>query len=374
MKWRFFALRPDAKEIWSNERIMEKLKTYKKIVEHEKKPRHVLAKIFPVDKKLYGLKEVDDLLEFQEEYKTQFQEFCNKYYNDEKNIKIDKTDFKKNSYFELKRRIATKMLKNCILCEHQCKVNRHEKKGWCKLGVYNRVASVFVHLGEEAPLVPSGTVFFEGCTFKCVFCQNYDISNEWSPTNGASITSREELASHFVFLETEGARNINLVGGEPTPHIPGILNALDLVDLKIPLVWNSNMYLSNEGMSIIEDIVDVWLPDFKYGPSDCARELSKIRNYWQITTRNFKRMCMIGSKEILVRHLIIPGHLECCTIPIIEFLEELKDHVILNLMDQYYPTYLVPKNPAYKKINRRINAMEIKKAKEVANHHHLVLI
>ncbi|MFH0860567.1 MAG: radical SAM protein [Candidatus Altiarchaeota archaeon] len=223
------------------------------------------------------------------------------------------------------------IFKSCRFCERRCRVDRSiGRKGIC--GVLDaRISNEFLHLGEEPELVPSHTIFFTGCTFKCVFCQNWDISQY--PDGGASIRP-ENLAR---VIKSRGCRNVNWVGGDPTPNLNYILRVLTFLDKNIAQVWNSNMYLSEESMQLLEGVIDVYLTDFKYGCDECAMRLSSAPYYWRIMTRNH----LLASQqcELLIRHLVLPGHFYCCTKPVLDWIAENVPDARVNVMDQYRPEY-----------------------------------
>jgi len=260
-------------------------------------------------------------------------------------------------YLENKGRIknlaerAWEIYEECHFCEHRCGVNRNERTGICNVGRAS-IATHFMHYGEERVLVPSYTIFFSGCNFKCVYCQNWDISQ------GMKGIYIEPERMAYIINGLEGrARNINWVGGEPTPNLPHIVDVLSHSNSNIPQVWNSNMYCSEETMGILKYIMDVYLTDFKYGNNTCAERLSKVKDYWEITTRNHEIAGKQG--EMIIRHLLLPNHLECCTLPILQWIADNVPHAVVNIMDQYYPTY---KAFEYSDINRRITAEEYRVA------------
>ncbi|MEM3396450.1 MAG: radical SAM protein [Thermoplasmata archaeon] len=257
----------------------------------------------------------------------------------------------KSSLLELKKEIAWKMLENCEFCERRCKANRKAgKRGMC--GVLEpKIASEFLHFGEEPMLVPSHTIFFAGCTFKCIFCQNWDISQY--PENGVSASPEEMVAvikaRHTVSL------NVNWVGGEPTPNLPFIIDVLCNLEINIPQIWNSNMYMTRETMKLLDGIVDLYLSDFKYGNDTCAEKLSGVKKYMEVVLRNHKeanRQC-----DLLIRHLVMPEHVDCCSLPLLDLIDkELeKKNLLLNIMDQYRPEYKAHEVPG---MDRRITNKE----------------
>jgi putative pyruvate formate lyase activating enzyme len=258
-----------------------------------------------------------------------------------------------NKLLSEKIREAYKTLERCELCERSCKVNRNENLGECKVGNEPVISSAFIHLGEEYFFVPSFTIFFMGCNFHCQFCQNYTIS-QWHES-GTRI-SVDSLA--FLIERSNGCKNINLVGGEPTPHLPFILDALSRAKINLPLIWNSNFYMSLASMNLLKGIIDVYLSDFKYGNNSCAEKLSKTNNYFDIVSRN--HLLAFKDSELVVRHLVLPNHFECCTKKVLEFVaEKFGDNVILNLMNQYRQCWNAHK---YAEISRELKKEEFDSA------------
>ena len=268
---------------------------------------------------------------------------------------------------DVKVELLHRTLRRCELCEWKCRVDRSEgKKGACHLDGESRVATFFRHFGEEPPLVDrkgSGTIFFTGCTFRCVFCQNWDISQ--NPHAGAPVSS-SALASIIGSLRDEGAANINLVGGEPTPHLHTILEALRVAHVNVPILWNSNMYLTPEAMQILADVIDIWLPDFKWGNDQCAVKYSRVIKYFDVVSRNIR--IAHETSDVIIRHLVIPAHVSCCTKPILEWISESCPRAIVNVMRQYRPEYLVAKNPKdYPEIARCPSIQELESAQDYAD-------
>lgn len=254
---------------------------------------------------------------------------------------------------------AKKILESCRLCEHRCGANRLSgERGFCGV-LESKVSSEFIHWGEEPELVPSYTVFFAGCTFKCVFCQNYDISQY--PESGVHIKP-ENLAK---MIQGVKARNVNWVGGEPTPNLWYILRVLEKLgsSKNIPQVWNSNMYMSVETMNILDGLIDLYLADFKYGNNECAKEYSGVENYFGVVARNHLLARKQGA-ELIIRHLVLPGHVECCTKPVLDWIHEnFGDRVRVNVMDQYRPEYLARDYPG---LDCRLSGGEYREAVKYA--------
>ena len=148
----------------------------------------------------------------------------------------------------------------------------------------------------------------------------------------------EKLAKIIDLRRRQGSMNVNFVGGDPTPNMPYILRTMKNSMENIPVVWNSNLYLSEQAMKLLDGFVDLYLTDFKYGNNTCAMKLSGISNYCQIIRRNHKMAYKSG--EMIIRHLILPNHVECCSKPLLKWIaDNLGLDVVLNIMPQYRPTY-----------------------------------
>lgn len=271
------------------------------------------------------------------------------------------------SLLALKRELASRMMRDCTLCERRCHADRAAgTAGHC--GVLEaRISSDFIHMGEEPELVPSYTIFFAGCTFNCVFCQNWDISTR--PDSGVTISPSvlarkiEQRYEQGLTSSWQGVvRNVNWVGGDPTSNLPYILDVLSECEANIPQVWNSNMYLTEEAMSLLNGVVDVYLTDFKYGNDACAQRLSNAKNYTSVVQRNH----ILGRQhaEMIIRHLVLPGHLDCCTRPALTWISENLKDVKVNVMAQYRPEHRAREYPD---IARPLRMSEYEKAIEIAD-------
>jgi putative pyruvate formate lyase activating enzyme len=268
------------------------------------------------------------------------------------------------SLLELKALIARRMLKQCILCENRCGVDRTAGlRGKCRVGERSFYASEFIHVGEEPELVPSHTVFFTGCTFECIYCQNWDISQGLMASIDAGSLADDTLTARII-ARAGYSRNLNLVGGDPGPHLATILRLLaDLARLRYtrPIVWNSNMYATPEAIRLLQGSVDVHLADFKYGSNEHGKLLSGIESYWDVVTRNLFAVKPVA--DILIRHLVIPGHVECCTSRVVEWVAENLPRAKFNLMFQYHPEYRAGE---MSEIDRGLTVAERQRAMELA--------
>ncbi|UCE91638.1 MAG: radical SAM protein [Methanobacteriota archaeon] len=247
---------------------------------------------------------------------------------------------------EVKIELARRAMMRCVLCERRCYANRASgEAGHC--GVLDaRVSSEFIHMGEEPELVPSYTIFFSGCTFDCVYCQNSDISTR--PRAGAEISpgrlakmisarARSYTTPGSLTHDASGAANVNWVGGDPTSNIRYILETMNKCDANLPQVWNSNMYLTCHAMNLLRGVIDVYLTDFKYGNDECAKRLSEVDDYTRIVKRN--HLLARDDAEMIVRHLVLPNHVECCTRPILGWIADNLEDVKVNVMGQYRPCH-----------------------------------
>jgi putative pyruvate formate lyase activating enzyme len=266
-------------------------------------------------------------------------------------------EYAKTSVLDLKLKLAKNMLISCTFCERKCQANRLKgKKGHCGV-LQPKISSEFTHWGEEPELVPSHTIFFSGCTFNCVFCQNWDISQ--NPGKGDVYSPR--WVAELIERRSTSTRNTNWVGGDPTSNLPFIIETLTLSETNTPQVWNSNMYLTERTMELLDGIVDVYLTDFKYGNNECAKRLSNVDNYWDVISRNHR--IARNQCEMIIRHLVLPNHLECCTKPILEWISRNLKDVRVNVMDQYRPEYNALE---HEDLIRRLRPAEFERARNLA--------
>ncbi|MFX0073666.1 MAG: radical SAM protein [Candidatus Hermodarchaeota archaeon] len=358
----FRILRPNATSVWKNEEILKRFSKYKGIIDNTHIARYLIAKSLECD---FNPKDsVENLEAIHQEMSVQFNELLEQEINILKNREV-----KSKSYIDLSQTIAIKYLESCNFCERTCGANRIEnEKGYCLLTKDSYVSSAFLHMGEESVLIPSGTIFFQSCNFGCVFCQNYDISQAWKGKRDiediATKVDDKKLAALAERLVEKGAININYVGGDPIPNLHTIIASLKYQTSNICQLWNSNFYLTEKSLSLIIDLIDFWLPDFKYGNNDCAEKYSGIKNYFDILSRNHKNIHDNGSGEIIIRHLVMPNHIECCSKPILDYVAEEIPKCVVNIMGQYHPQFHASKYP---EINRRVSLEEMREVKKYAD-------
>ncbi len=271
-------------------------------------------------------------------------------------------------------KLAESMLACCRLCGWDCGIDRSSEVGPCRTGTVAVVATAYLHFGEEAPLIGksgSGAIFFANCDLRCQFCQTY----RWNiKGQGRPVTARQ-LADSMLSLQEKGAVNINLV--TPTHVLPQILGALFLAateGLSLPLVWNSGGYDTLEALKLLDGIVDIYLPDMKYSEPGLALRLSGIRNYPAVNQRAVAEMYRqvgdllvnsdgVAARGLLVRHLVMPGHLDNTRGVLSWIRDNLGENTYLSLMDQYRPAY---RAFARADIGRPISPDEYQQARKIA--------
>jgi putative pyruvate formate lyase activating enzyme len=358
----FRILRPDSVSVWKNEEILTRFSKYRGIIDGTRLARYLVARTIECEFKSND--KIALLEKLLNEKSLEFKELEKKSISELKERKIPK-----KSYLHLAETLANKYLGECIFCERQCKVNRIDgEKGFCLIPNDSYISSAFLHMGEEPILIPSGTIFFQGCNFGCIFCQNYDISQAWKHKKeihdiAQKVTSKE-LAGIAEKLVDKGAININYVGGDPIPNIHTIVGCFIYQNSNICQLWNSNFFLTNQSLSLIIDFIDFWLPDFKYGNNQCAKKYSGINDYFDIVSRNHKRVHDEGSGEICIRHLVMPNHVDCCSKPILNYVAKELPKAVVNIMGQYRPQY---KAFNYEEINRRPTSQEMQEVRDFAD-------
>jgi putative pyruvate formate lyase activating enzyme len=348
--------RPDAVAVLHDEKARKSLRRYFAVMEDKLPARFLVCKQVEIKADLSASE--DKLWNAHERGLKEFHALLSRI--DSGRTKLADLERPRVSLLDLKVELAKRILKSCHFCERRCGVDRTAGKvGVCGMGERSRMASEFMHHGEESVLVPSYTIFFAGCSFHCQFCQNWDISQH--PNSGVEV-SPKTLARLAENAKSDGARNVNWVGGNPDPNLYTILAALNECGTSIPSVWNSNMYYSLEAAKLLFGTQDVYLTDFKWYNNDCALLYSKVPNYLEVVSRNHR--LAFSDAELIIRHLVMPGHISCCTEPILRWVaKNLGPMVRMNVMDQYRPVYLADR---YHEINRNVTSEEYEMAMKIA--------
>ena len=265
------------------------------------------------------------------------------------------------------------LLNKCTICPRECKVNRNKNElGYCKASNKIKIGGYHLHLWEEPSITGekgSGTIFFSYCNLNCIYCQNYEISQK---NSGEEITTNR-LSEIMIELQEKGASNINLV--TPTHYIPQIKSALILAKEKglfIPIVYNTSCYEKKESLKLLEGLIDIYLPDFKYYDNNLGK-YSKVNNYYEVASRALDEMFrQVGNQEydkegnlkkgLIIRHLILPGHIEDSK-KVIEYLfTKYNNTITYSIMNQYTPIRKLD----YNNLNRRVTAKEYDEVIEFA--------
>lgn len=258
-------------------------------------------------------------------------------------------------------------LEKCEICPHKCKVNRNQNQaGRCKSKDTVKIALYSTHNFEE-PCISgekgSGTVFFSNCNMNCIYCQNYEISQQGK---GKEITV-EQLADIFIKQQEKDVENINLV--TPTSYAIQIIEAIKIAKkkgLKIPIVYNTNGYEDVETIKKLEGYIDIYLPDLKYYYNELGEKYSKVKNYFEISTRAIKEMYKqvgatklnengIMQKGVMIRHLVLPNNIKNSKKVLSWIKENLDENIFVSVMAQYFPTYMA-KN--VDNLNRKLTLQE----------------
>jgi putative pyruvate formate lyase activating enzyme len=302
---------------------------------------------------------------------------------DKGKLSLSELEIPRFSLLDLKIMLARELAKGCSLCERRCGIDRmtthrgnevasfsnrstgnargvsSERAGFCGVvGSDNLlIDSESLNMNDEKHISPSHSIFLMGCNLRCVYCKDHEISRR--SHDGISVLPKD-LAGSVARRWNQGSRNVNWVGGEPTPQLLPILSTMKHVgsDVNVPQVWNSNFYMSEETMKLLDGVVDVYMPDFKYGNDTCARHLSGAERYFEIVSRNHLIAARQG--ELSVRHLVLPGHVECCTKPVLKWISgNVRKNSLVNVMDQYEPNY---KSHEHMDLKRRPEREEISEA------------
>ncbi|MCS7258677.1 MAG: radical SAM protein [candidate division WOR-3 bacterium] len=268
-----------------------------------------------------------------------------------------------------------KILESCTLCPHKCGINRFKSAtGKCRTKLAPKISSFGPHYGEEKELVGkrgSGTIFFSYCNLQCLYCQNYEISQLGE---GKEVTI-EELAGIMLYLEEIGCHNINLV--TPTHVIPQIISALAIAKdkgLKLPIVYNSGGYDDEQILKLLAGVIDIYMPDAKYGTNEAAQKYSGISNYWDVNQKALLEMHRqvgdlivnkngIARRGLIIRHLVLPNQI-ASSFRILDFIAtKLSLNTYVNIMPQYRPCY---KAYNYPELSRTITDKEFYEVIEYA--------
>ncbi len=283
---------------------------------------------------------------------------------------------------ELKRRADAleARLVSCDICPRECKVNRLEgEEGFCHSAHLPIVSAVCAHHGEEPVLSGhrgSGTIFFSNCNMRCVYCQNHQISQNWSGQQSKGIDSHT-LAERMLYLQDSlGCHNINFVS--PSHFVPELVRAVleaASMGLRLPLVYNTGGYDSIKSLKALDGIISIYLPDLRYASDKWARKFSQAPDYVAHARAAIKEMYRqvgdmvldetgVAQRGVIVRHLILPNRLAGSEESLTWLAKEVSPTVTVSIMSQYFPTHRAPRIPS---LSRTISAAEYSEVVELVN-------
>lgn len=263
--------------------------------------------------------------------------------------------------------VAKAMLADCRLCAHDCGVNRLAgEHGLCHAGAKTRFFSAQVEVSDELELIPTFAIALNGCDLRCDFC--ITGADSWNAKAGGSFDV-SEMAERAERALNSGARTIMLLGGEPTIHLPSALELVAALPDSAQLVWKTNAHGSAQARELLDGMFDVWLADFKFGNDGCAQRLAKITDYVCVVQENL--FWANEHSELIVRHLLMPGHIDCCWKPVAEWLAENLPGVKVNLRSGFWPAWHAAR---HSELRGTVSAAEAECASQIAQARNINLI
>lgn len=264
-------------------------------------------------------------------------------------------------------REAMASLAECHLCAHHCGVNRLAgERGPCGARVDGRIFSIQTEVSDELELIPTFAIALGGCDMRCAFC--ITGADSWNPSSGVFMTPAE-IAIRAEKALAHGARTIMILGGEPTIHLPTALEIVAALPAEVPLIWKTNAHGSAEARDWLEGVFDFWLADYKFGNDACAERLSRTSDYTRVVQENLR---WAGSHtQLLVRHLLMPGHVDCCWRPVAQWLAENLPDVRVNLRTGFWPAWQARR---HRELGGPVPSGEADRAWEIARELSLTLI
>jgi putative pyruvate formate lyase activating enzyme len=268
---------------------------------------------------------------------------------------------------KLRAGVAKASLAACDLCSHHCGVNRLAgERGPCRAGASTRFFSSQIEVADELTLLPTFAVALSGCDLRCDFCITGGQS--WNPGAGLGFVPGE-MAVRAERALADGARTIMVLGGEPTIHLPEVLEFVAGLPDWAKLVWKTNAHGSDWSRELLDGMFDIWLADFKFGNDDCAERLAKVSNYLQVLRQN---LVWAGThSELIVRHLLMPGHIDCCWRPIAAWLADNLPSTQVSLRSGFWPGWHSSRHP---ELSRSTTEEESRLARQIAYEFELNLI
>jgi len=258
-------------------------------------------------------------------------------------------------------------LADCHLCAHQCGVNRLiGEHGFCRAGAETRVFMAQVEVADELELIPTFAIALSGCDLRCAFC--ITGAESWNPRAGVPLDTIA-LAARAEAALSDGARTIMVLGGEPTIHLPAVLEIIAALPDQAKLVWKTNAHGTAQSRALLDGLFDIWLADYKFGNDACAARLARTPDYTGTVRENL--LWARQQSELIVRHLAMPGHLECCWRPVAQWLAAELPGVKVNLRSGFWPAW---RSARHRELRRTVTMAESERAREIARERGLNLV
>lgn len=262
---------------------------------------------------------------------------------------------------------ARAALSRCVLCAHRCEVDRYlGQRGPCRAGPVGQIFSAQVEVSDELELSPCFAIAFSGCDLRCAFC--ITGAESWNPNAGERLEP-SVVAEAVRRSLAQGVRSVMILGGEPTVHLPSVMELVQVLPGHLPLIWKTNAHGTEPARRLLEGLFDIWLVDYKFGNNDCAKELALVPRYVETVQENLLWACR--HSQLIIRHLVMPGHLECCWRPVANWIAEQMPEVKVNLRVGFWPAWKCKQHPSLYRTN---TPNESAKAMEIARHFKLRLI
>lgn len=262
---------------------------------------------------------------------------------------------------------ALAALADCRLCGHLCGVNRLAgQRGLCHAGPDARVFSAQVEVSDELELIPTFAIAFSGCDLRCDFCITGAPS--WNPRDGEPL-DLERVARQAETALSSGARTVMILGGEPTVHLPTVLALVAALPERAKLVWKTNAHGSAQARELLDGLFDTWLADYKFGNDHCAQRLSRVPDYGRVVRENL--LWAQRRSDLIIRHLLMPGHIECCWRPVAEWISTAMPGVKVNVRSGFWAAWFAARHT---ELCRPISTMESDRARQIARDCELCLV
>lgn len=264
-------------------------------------------------------------------------------------------------------RLARALLADCRFCAHECGANRLAgETGPCRAGAESRFFSAQTEVADEIELIPTFAVALSGCDMRCDFCVTG--ASSWNPRAGFFLSPADLAAKARAALQN-GARTIMVLGGEPTIHLPAALEFVSQLPDTATLVWKTNAHGSAQARALLDGLFDVWVADFKFGNDACALRLARTPDYLRIVRENLRWAS--GHVTLIVRHLLMPGHVECCWRPVAQWLAANLPGVKVSLRTGFWPAWRARRHAEFQK---PLSEIEAGTATRIAGENNLDLI